>query len=317
MELNAQAATQLQKEVVEGLEQPYKTIPCKYLYDEQGSRLFDRICELDEYYPTRTELHIMEEHLQEILAAIPDNSLLIELGSGSSVKTRLLLNHHKKLAAYVPVDISHKLLMDTAQVLQKQYPGIPVIPIVADYTHPFEIGDLSIPHDHTVVYYPGSTIGNFLPSKAKKFLRQIAGICKQDDGFLVGVDLKKDPSILEAAYNDREGITARFNKNLLLHINRELNADFDISLFAHEAIYNQALGRIEMHLVSLAEQDVRIADTVIHFSEGESIHTENSYKYEIEGFRNMAAEAGFEPDKVWTDPDRYFSIQYFRVKEAA
>ena len=310
MESTTQTVAHMREEVLQGLKNSYKTLPCKYLYDERGSELFDQICDLDEYYPTRTELKIMEDNLDDILKAIPDNSVLIELGSGSSLKTRLLLDNHPNLAGYVPVDISEEFLLETVEKLRSRYSNIPIIPVVADYTHPFEITDLQISHDHIVVYYPGSTIGNFLPSLAETFLKQISSICESDGGLLIGVDLEKDANVLEAAYNDSKGITAAFNKNMLVRFNRELNADFDIENFEHKSVYNKALGRVEMHLISTTEQDIHIGDEEIHLKKGESIHTENSYKYEIGLFEEMARSAGFETAKVWTDDRNYFSILY-------
>ncbi len=305
----------MREEVLKGLKNSYKTIPCKYLYDERGSELFDQICDLEEYYPTRTELKIMEDNLDDILKAIPDNSVLIELGSGSSLKTRLLLDNHPNLAGYVPVDISEEFLLETVEKLRSRYSNIPIIPVVADYTHPFEITDLQLSYDHIVVYYPGSTIGNFLPTRAETFLKQISSICERDGGLLIGVDLEKDADLLEAAYNDSKGITAAFNKNILIRFNRELNADFNIENFEHESVYNKALGRVEMHLISTTEQDIHIGDEEIHLKKGESIHTENSYKYEISKFKEMAKSAGFETAKVWTDDRNYFSILYLnRIK---
>ena len=302
----------MREEVLQGLKKSYKTLPCKYLYDERGSELFDQICEIEEYYPTRTELKIMEDNLDEILKSIPANSILIELGSGSSLKTRLLLDNHPNLAGYVPVDISEDFLLETAETLRSRYTNLPIHPVVADYTHPFEITDLQLPHDHIVVYYPGSTIGNFLPAEAETFLKQIHGICEHDGGLLIGVDLKKDPEVLEAAYNDSKGITAAFNKNILTRLNRELNADFNIDDFQHQSVYNKALGRVEMHLISGKEQDVCIDDEMIHFKKGESIHTENSYKYELGMFEEMAVSAGFTTDALWTDEKEYFSVLYLR-----
>lgn len=315
MESTTQTSEKMREEVLQGLKKSYKTLPCKYLYDERGSELFDQICEIEEYYPTRTELKIMEDNLAEILKSIPDNSILIELGSGSSLKTRLLLDNHQNLAGYVPVDISEDFLLETAEILRSRYTNLTIYPVVADYTHPFEITDLQLMHDHIVVYYPGSTIGNFLPEEAETFLKQIHGICENDGGLLIGVDLKKDPEVLEAAYNDSKGITAAFNKNILTRLNRELNADFNIDDFQHQSVYNKALGRVEMHLISRKEQDVCIDDEVIHFKKGESIHTENSYKYELGMFEDMAASAGFQTEAVWTDEKQYFGVLYLRRTE--
>lgn len=313
MESTPLTITRMRDEVLHGLTKSYKSLPCKYLYDEKGSLLFDRISELDEYYPTRTELKIMEDNLDEILRSIPQKSLLVEMGSGSSLKTRMLLENHPELAGYVPVDISEEVLMDTTDQLRGRYPHIPIIPVVADYTHPFDISGLEIPHEHTVVYFPGSTIGNFLPTQAEKFLTQIAGICEDNGGLLIGVDLKKDTNTLEAAYNDSEGITAAFNKNILSRINQELDADFNTDYFKHEAVYDKTLGRVEMHLVSTRDQIVHLGETEIRFNKGESIHTENSYKYDVAVFSEMAEKAGFEIQKVWTDEKRFFSVMYFNV----
>lgn len=315
MESTSLINTRMLGEVLQGLSDSYKTLPCKYLYDEKGSELFDRICELDEYYPTRTELKIMRDNIPEILQFIPPNSLLIELGSGSSLKTRMLLDNHPDLAGYVPVDISEEFLLDTAEKLRNRYPEIPIMPMVADYTHPFEITDLNLQHDHVVVYFPGSTIGNFLPEQAETFLRQISSICENEGGLLIGVDLKKDSKILERAYNDSDGITAAFNMNILSRLNRELDANFDTDAFRHEAVYNQALGRVEMHLISLQEQDINVGEDIIHFNKGESIHTENSYKYEISGFSKMAENAGFTPQRVWTDENQYFGVLYLTLQK--
>lgn len=315
MESTSLTNTRMRDEVLQGLSSSYKTLPCKYLYDEEGSELFDRICELEEYYPTRTELKIMRDNIPEILRFIPQNSLLIELGSGSSLKTRMLLDNHPNLAGYVPVDISEEFLLDTAEKLRIRYPEIPIIPMVADYTHPFKITDLDIQHDHVIVYFPGSTIGNFLPEQAVTFLRQISSICENDGGLLIGVDLKKDPKILEKAYNDNQGVTAAFNMNILTRLNRELDANFDTDAFRHEAVYNQAFGRVEMHLISLQEQDIKVGDDIIHLRKGESIHTENSYKYDISRFNKMAENAGFTLQNVWTDENNYFGVLYLTLQK--
>jgi dimethylhistidine N-methyltransferase len=299
-------------DVLDGLRRPVKELPCKYFYDEFGSRLFDRICELDEYYLTRTETGILR-HAPEMAALLGPACLLVEFGSGSSLKTRLLLDHLPRPAAYVPVDLSREHLLRSAADLRLRYPGLEVLPLCADFT-----GDLDLPAPRRAparraVYFPGSTIGNFGPTEAQLLLRRIARLCGPGGALLLGTDLRKDPRILEAAYDDRAGVTRDFNLNLLRRINRELGADFDLSAFRHRAVYNRTLGRVEMHLVSLREQAVRLDGTVIPFAEGESIRTECSYKYDLEQFRGQAAAAGFEVARVWTDERRLFAVQYLTV----
>ena len=298
-------------EVKAGLQRPQKAIPSKFFYDERGSALFDRITELDAYYPTRTETAIMERHIGEMAGRIGPDALLAEYGSGSSTKTRLLLDR-LRLAAYVPIDISCEHLFRTSEGLREAYPGLDVRPVCADYTGAFALPDVRA--RRTVVYFPGSTIGNFDPDEAEAFLRRIADVCGRGGGLLIGVDLKKDRATLEAAYDDAEGVTALFNLNLLRRINRELGADFDLGAFAHRALYDAAEGRIEMHLVSLRDQCVRLDGTSVPFREGETIHTENSYKYSLDGFARLAARAGFQVEDVWTDAAERFSVQYLEVK---
>jgi dimethylhistidine N-methyltransferase len=298
------------EEVIQGLQQPNKELPSKFFYDEHGSQLFDQITELDEYYPTRTEIAIMRQHAHEMAALLGPHCLLIEYGSGSSTKTRILLDHIEDLAGYVPIDISKEHLLQSAEKLTAAYPDLEVLPVCADYTRQIE---LPIPErvvSRRVVYYPGSTIGNFEPEPAKRFLQTIAEVCGQDGGLLIGVDLKKDPEILHHAYNDHKGVTAEFNLNILARINRELEANFQLDQFRHYAFYNPPKGRIEMHLVSLQNQTVRLDDIEIRFKRGESIWTESSYKYNVGEFERLAAAAGFEVAQVWTDPDRLFSVQY-------
>jgi dimethylhistidine N-methyltransferase len=298
------------EEVVHGLQQAQKTIPCKYFYDAHGSHLFDQICELDEYYPTRTELSIMQQHAGAMAQLIGRGCLLIEYGSGSSLKTRVLLDHLQAPAAYVPIDISREHLMRSAAGLAAAYPSLKVLPVCADYTADFTLPLCHRPIARKVVYFPGSTIGNFDPVQAQKFLCHIAAIAGAGGGLLIGIDLKKDARILEPAYNDAKGVTAAFNLNLLHRINRELGADFQLHQFRHHAFYNEELGRIEMHLVSLQNQTVQIGETTITFTEDETIHTENSYKYSPEEFAVLAANAGFELQAMWTDEQRLFGVQY-------
>jgi dimethylhistidine N-methyltransferase len=302
-------------DVRRGLAATPKQLPCKYLYDATGSRLFDRICELEEYYPTRTEQAIMDDALDEICALLGAECLLVEFGSGSSMKTRALLERLERPAGYVPIDISREHLLKAADALQQDFPHIPLHPVWADYT-----ADVSLPreaagHPHRVVYFPGSTIGNFLPDAARAFLGKIATFAGSEGGLLVGVDLKKDPAVLERAYDDAEGVTAAFNLNLLARMNRELGATFPVERFEHRAVYDEAAGRVEMHLVSLDARDVALGDgTTASFAARESIWTECSHKYTVEEFAALAAQAGFEVSRVWTDPESRFSVQYLRVR---
>jgi dimethylhistidine N-methyltransferase len=301
----------MRAEVLAGLRRGRNRLPCKYFYDAAGSKLFDEICTLDEYYLTRTELSIMREHARDMCAAIGPDALLIEYGSGSSTKTRILLDPLKDPAGYVPIDISGEHLAQSAHALSRGYPALDVLPVCADYTHAFELPKPARTASRRVVYFPGSTIGNFEPDDALAFLRGIAGVCGTGGGLLIGVDLKKDPAILHAAYNDARGVTAAFNLNLLGRLNRELQADFDLSAFAHYAFYNPRKGRIEMHLVSRRRQTVRFGgDDAIRFDEGESIFTESSYKYTTDQFSALAREAGFRPRSAWTDAGRRFSVQF-------
>lgn len=309
----APARSQLLEEALEGLSAPKKTLPCKYFYDERGSALFDRICELDDYYPTRTELSIMEDHGAEMGDALGTGCRLIEYGSGSSLKTRILLDHLEEPAAYIPVDISREHLMRSAEAISQRHPELEVLPVCADFTQPFDVPVSKEGADHTAAYFPGSTIGNFARAEARHLLGQIAGQCGDGGGLLIGVDLRKESSILEAAYNDSEGVTAEFNLNLLRRLNRELGADFRLDAFEHRAHWNDDLGRVEMHLVSHEKQVVQIDGQRIHFAVGETIHTENSHKYALEGFAELAAEAGFSVARVWTDEAELFSVQHLRL----
>ncbi len=310
--LDQAPATESFREAVQrGLRKDQKQIPSKFLYDERGSKLFDKICELDEYYPTRTEIAIMRENGAAMADAIGPKARLVEYGSGSSLKTRLLLDRlEEDLATYVPVDISKSHLLESAEALAADYPSIPIQPVCADYTTAFDLPEPPRPARRTVGYYPGSTIGNFRRDEARAFLAQIADTVGPEGGLLIGVDLKKDVDVLKAAYDDAEGVTAAFNKNLLRRMNRELDATFDLDTFEHLVLWNEERGCIESHLRSTTAQSVIVAGESFVFEEGETIHTEDSHKYTLGGFATLAAEAGFEVESVWTDERSYFSVQY-------
>jgi len=298
------------REVIAGLEKSPKALPCKYLYDHNGARLFARICELDEYYLTRTELAIMQDRVQEMATCVGAEAALIEYGSGEGVKTRILLDALERPAAYIPVDISRDQLEHNARRLRARYPDLPVLPVCADYTSDYPVPDLPEQTVRTVVYFPGSTVGNFTPDEAQDFLAHIRDVVEPDGGLLIGVDLRKDRETLERAYNDEAGVTAEFNLNLLRRINRELNADFDLNQWHHQARFNDQASRVELHLVSARAQTAQIGDTTFAFEEGETIHTENSYKYGLEQFGTMAETTGLDVAQIWTDPERLFSVQY-------
>jgi dimethylhistidine N-methyltransferase len=297
-------------EVLAGLRRPQKMLSPKYFYDAYGSQLFDRITELDEYYPTRTETAILRQHIDPIAARLGPHLTLVEYGSGSSVKTRILLDHLDALAAYVPIDISEAHLLQTAARLRQGYPRLPIHPVVADYTTPVNLDFIDRQTSPVVVFFPGSTIGNFAPQEAAAFLAHVAEVAGPGGGLLIGVDLQKDVAVLEGAYNDAQGVTAAFNRNILVHLNQALGATFQPQCFDHHAFYNAAEGRIEMHLVSRREQCVRLGSAAIHFSAGETICTEYSYKFTLDGFAHLAARAGFKVVEVWTDPQVWFSVQY-------
>ncbi|MGE0256235.1 MAG: L-histidine N(alpha)-methyltransferase [Alphaproteobacteria bacterium] len=298
-----------QAAVVAGLALPQKRIPSKFFYDEAGSRLFDAICELPEYYPTRSELSVLAARAGEIAALAGPGASLVEFGSGSSVKVRLLLDAMQAPAAYLPVDISREHLLAAARRLAADYPAVPVIPVCADYTRPFELPAVRGERSR-VGFFPGSTIGNFSRAEAKGFLESVAGDLGHGAGLLIGVDLRKDAAILRAAYNDAAGVTARFNLNLLVRANRELGADFDADGFAHEARWLEDEGRIEMHLVARHAQTVTVGGRGFAFTKGESIHTEDSHKYSVGEFQTLAAAAGWTPRAHWTDENGLFSVHW-------
>ena len=298
-------------ELIAGLRRDEKMIPPKYFYDERGSQLFDRITKLPEYYPTRTELKIMRDHIDEIAAVVGEQASLIEFGSGSSTKIRILLDHLQSLAAYVPVDISDEHLLAAAERLRQDYcPDIEILPIVADFTQVFELPIPAVPPVRNVVYFPGSTIGNFTTAAALDLLRIMHHEARAGGALLIGVDLQKDRATLERAYNDAQGVTAQFNRNMLRHINREYGANFNLDAFRHRAEYNAEQGRIEMRLDALSDLRIRLGGEEIAIAKGEAILTEYSYKYTLDGFAALAQEAGFEVNRVWTDADNLFSVQY-------
>lgn len=301
------------EDVIAGLRGSPKQLPCKYFYDERGSILFDRICRLDEYYLTRTELELMERFAPEMGARLGPGVMLVEYGSGSSVKTRYLLDGLARPAAYVPVDISGEHLRKTALELEHDYPEIEVKPICADFTKPFALPCSARAPSQVSVYFPGSTIGNFLPDQAAALLGRIVDLCGAGGGLLIGIDLKKDASILEAAYDDRLGVTADFNLNLLVRINRELGANFDLAKFSHRAVYNPDLGRVEMYLASREPQRVRVGGETIEFEEGETICTEYSHKYTVDEFSAIAASEGLTLDCEWTDEGRNFAVLHYSI----
>ncbi len=300
--------------VLNGLGQVHRAIPCKFFYDERGSALFEAICRLPEYYLTRTEIAILEENASEIAAQMGRHCRLIEFGSGASTKVRILLQALDQPAAYVPVDISREHLRDAAASLAEDFPSLPVVAVCADYTRPFPMPPLAGPSGKRVGFFPGSTIGNFEPDAAVGFLANYARILGPGGEMVIGVDLKKDRALLEAAYDDRAGVTARFNLNLFERIKRELDGDLDIARFQHLAFYNETEGRVEIYIRSLANQEAWIAGKPILFGKGELIHTEYSYKYSVEEFRALAARAGFRPVDTWTDPAELFSVHYFRLR---
>ena len=298
-------------DVVAGLSSDPRTIPCKYFYDERGAALFQRICELPEYYVTRTEIDILDRHRADIASQLGPSIELIGLGTGAGTKTQILIAALKNPAVYIPVDISKKQLRQSTALFQKIFPDLEILPVCADYLQPVVLPSPRHKPARNIVYFPGSTIGNFEPDEAVDFLRRIANVCRGGGGLLIGVDLKKDRQLLEAAYNDPAGVTAQFNLNLLKRINRELGADFDLDQWRHRAIYNSNAGRIEMHLINETDQLVHLNQHEFHFLRGDKIVTEFSYKYAPEEFAALARKAGFEFVRMWTDDARLFGVFYF------
>ena len=305
-------STTLLKEVLVGLSKTQKMIPPKFLYDEKGSQIFEQICELPEYYPTRTENQILEANAKSMAKILGENALIIEPGSGSASKVRHLLKHMKNPAGYVPIEISREILVRTTNELHEEFPELNVVPVCADFTQELEF-PLSVDGQRgkKVIFFPGSTIGNLSPAEASTLLKKFSKMVGHNGGLLIGVDMKKDKITLKNAYDDAQGMTAAFNLNLLERLNRELDASFDVNNFYHEAFYNEELGRVEMHLKSRVSQLVRVNQTIFRFREGETIHTENSYKYSVEEFCELCAKAHLTIKKCWKDKDNLFCVYYF------
>ncbi len=297
-------------QLVDGLSGPQKQISPKYFYDERGSRLFDDITQLPEYYLTNTELGIMRDNIDKIAAMVGKQASLIEFGSGSSLKTRILLEHLSELAAYVPVDISEEHLHASAQSIRDRFPHIDVLPVVADFTQAFALPKPMVMPVRNIIYFPGSTIGNFEHDMAMDLLRVMYQEAGKGGALLIGVDLQKDPEIIKNAYNDSAGITAKFNLNMLQHLNRDYGANFDIDAFAHSANYDENKGRVVIELISQTDQTFELGDTAFDIADGEAILTEYSHKYTLDGFAAMANAAGFTVEKVWTDAKQLFSVQF-------
>lgn len=308
----ARATDGFARDVAEGLSRPQKSVPPKYFYDAEGSRLFEAICDLAEYYPTRTEIGLLQEAAAEIAAGLPQGAALVEFGSGASRKTRILLDAAPQLAAYSPIDISPAALAEAAAAIGRDYPQLVVAPLADDFTTALEL-PAAIRDRPVVGFFPGSTIGNFTPTDARDFLASARHLLGEGAQFLVGIDLVKAESDLVAAYDDALGVTAAFNKNLLVRINRELGGDFDLGAFVHRARWNAQESRIEMHLESLRPQTVRVGGNVYRFAAGETLHTENSYKFTIEGFEALAAGSGWRLERTWIAPRAAFAVVSLRA----
>ena len=295
--------------VLEGMRKHPRQLSPVWFYDELGSFLFDSICELPEYYLTRTEAQIMQQHAADMAHNIGPDAAIIEFGSGTSTKTRDLLTQLEKPAAYVPVDIARDHLLTAASAIARDYSTLRVIPICADFTQPFDLPTTVHAATRRVVYFPGSTLGNFDPEQARGLLQRMRQIIGANGAVLIGIDLKKDPRILERAYNDRAGVTAEFNVNALRHLNRELGTDFDLDAFEHLAVWVEDQSRIEMHLVSKRDQTVHLGDESVRIGKGEHLTTEFCHKYTLESFADLAATAGLSVSRVWMDPAKHFSVQ--------
>ena len=312
--VDAAAKKNFREEVLRGLSRSPRELPCKFFYDERGAQLFQQICDLPEYYITRTEIEILELHGAEMATALGPQIELIGLGTGAGTKTRILLEELCDPAVYVPIDISKEQLENSCARFRQKFPTLQILPVAADYLEPFE---LPLPRKlsfRSIVYFPGSTIGNFEPDAAGEFMTRLVDLAGDGGGLLIGVDLQKDRHILEAAYNDSAGVTAQFNKNLLNRINRELGGDFDLAHWQHYATYNPAEGRIELYLISETDQAATIGEHTFQFRTGEKILTEYSYKHTIGGFITLARQAGFHFEQVWTDAARWFGVFYFTVE---
>lgn len=316
--LRARAVTEgglaMLREVQAGLARPAKLLPCKYFYDARGSELFERICELPEYYLTRTELSIVEANAAAMAQAIGSGVRLVEFGSGSSRKTRLLLDRLDAPLSYVPVDLAREQLGEAAQGLRAAYPHLLVEPLCTDYTAPMSLPPAPPGTRRTACYFPGSTVGNFADAEAVRFLQRVRALVGSGGLLLIGTDLRKDTGVLLPAYNDREGVTAEFNRNLLHRVNVELGADFKLADFTHRAIWNGLAGRIEMQLVSRRAQAVTVGAVTFPFREGEVLTTEYSHKYTLPGFAALAAAGGFAVERVWTDARSWFGVQLLRAR---
>lgn len=311
-----QEADDFRAAVREGLRRKPKSIPPKFFYDARGSQLFDLICTTPEYYPTRTESAILERHGAEMTGRIGRSCVLIELGSGSATKTPMLLKHLADDAVYLPIDICESHLHSSTQRLQAQFPNLTMQPLCADYHQLPPHVIKSHANKRRVVFFPGSTLGNCTPDEAVLLLRQIASLVGQDGGLLIGVDAKKSIATLNAAYNDAAGHTAAFNLNLLTRIQRELDAQLDVTQFAHHAFYNEAEARIEMHLVSRCRQTIQLNGESFAFAAGETLHTENSYKYSTPEFKQLARTAGWHLQSTWHDGDEMFNVHYLSQSAA-
>jgi dimethylhistidine N-methyltransferase len=301
--------------VLEGLKRTPRELSPVWFYDELGSFLFDSICDLPEYYITRTELQIMRSHAEEMASFIGPNAALIEFGSGTSLKTRLLLDRLVSAAAYIPVDIARDHLLDAAGMLARDYPDLRIIPVCADFTRPFDLPSAVFSASKRVMYFPGSTLGNFLKPEALALLSRMREMVGKSGAVLIGIDLRKDPRILERAYDDSSGVTAEFNMNALRHLNRELGSDFDLSGYEHHAVWVDEESRIEMHLVAKRDQTVHLGGESLKIKRGEHVRTEYCHKYTLDSFADLAAMAGLSVSRVWMDPEKQFSVQLLEPRK--
>lgn len=302
--------------VREGLSRAPRALPCTLFYDAEGSRLFERICELPEYYIPRVEVGLLRAVGPEVARLAGPDVEVLELGCGSARKTELLLSALDRPAAYLALDVSREPLLEATRRIARAFPGLEVWAVCADYSLPFVLPPRERPARRRLAFFPGSTIGNFDPEQARRFLRLLAALVGPGGDLVLGADLPKDRAVLDLAYDDPQGVTAAFNKNLLVRLNRELGADFDLDAFRHLAFFDPVASRIEMHLVSEREQVVHVAGAAYRFAAGERLHTENSYKYDEARLRGLASDAGFTPLAVWTDPERSFSLHHLRAGEA-
>ena len=299
------------EEIKNLLMKPMKQIPSRYFYDEKGSHLFDKICQLDEYYLTRTEIKIMHDNIADISSSIPANTRLVELGSGSGIKTELLIRHLHNPAVYIPIDISQEYLFSSYELLRNEFKCLPIYPLCADFTNSYNLPEVRELYSSTTFYFPGSTMGNLIPADARGLIKQAGKLCGFGGTFLLGIDLVKDYDIIENAYNDKEGVTAEFNLNILTNVNNETGADFDENNFRHLAFFNHRESRIEMHLVSQCRQEVHFNGDVIRIENGERILTEYSYKYSVNMVKEIVKDS-FCIDKFWTDRNSFFGVFLLR-----